>query len=233
MVWLDAAMIRIEKSNWIPQLFARVSALSDVLTEPAEALFSLSKEQRNRIRNTQAHVGDVVRVLGHHHNFSLVMKIDGSNGWMHRSWIKEDPSITGFIRPSSESMDPLEFLKGFEGVPYLWGGLSKHGIDCSGLTQLYFLNVFDKIIPRNSREQRKFSPERPFTDVRDHDLVYGLGRVGQSHHVGLFLHGNIWHAYSEEGVACHNSERFSELFRIESVNSILQESSSPPFALIP
>jgi cell wall-associated NlpC family hydrolase len=105
-------------------------------------------------------------------------------------------------------MEPLEFLKRFEGVSYLWGGLSEHGIDCSGLTQLYFLNVFDKIIPRNSREQRKFRPEKPFTDVRDHDLVYGVGRIGQSHHVGLFLYGNIWHAYSDEGVVCHKSERF-------------------------
>jgi hypothetical protein len=212
-------MIRIEKSQWIPQLFAHVNALSDVLTEPAEALFSLSKEQLNRIRNTQTNAGDVVRVLGHYDNFSLVMKIDGSIGWMHRSWIKEDPSITGFIRPFFESMEPLEFLQGFEGVPYLWGGLSKHGIDCSGLTQLYFLNVFDRIIPRNSREQRKFRPEKAFSDVRDHDLVYA---VGKSHHVGLFLSGNIWHAYSLEGVVCHSYERFCQLgFRIESVNSIL------------
>jgi hypothetical protein len=214
-------MTRIERSDWIPQLFARVNALSDVLTEPAEELFSFSKQQLNRIRNTQAHAGDVVRVLGHHENFSLVMKIDGSIGWMHKSWIQEDPSITGFIRPAPESMEPLQFLRGFEGVPYLWGGLSQHGIDCSGLTQLYFLNVFDKIIPRNSREQRKFSPEKPLADVRDHDLVYGVGRIGGSHHVGLFLHGNIWHAYSEEGVACHTFERFCQLFQIESVNSIL------------
>ena len=85
-------MTRIERSNWIPQLFAHVSALSDVLTEPAEALFSLPKERLNRIRNTQAHAGDVVRVLGHPDDFSLVMKIDRSIGWMHKSWIKEDPS---------------------------------------------------------------------------------------------------------------------------------------------
>jgi hypothetical protein len=223
MLCSDSTVPRIEKSHWIPQLFAHVHALSDVLTEPAEALFTLSKEQRDRIRNTQANTGDVVRVLGHHDNFSLIMKIDRSMGWMHKSWIEEDPSITGFIQPSSSESEPLEFLKGFEGVPYLWGGLSKHGIDCSGLTQLYFLNAFGKIIPRNSREQRKFSPEKPFTDVRDHDLVYGVGRIGQSHHVGLFLHGNVWHSYSEEGVVCHNSERFSQLFRIESVNSILEK----------
>ena len=112
-------MPRIEKSHWIPQLFARVHALRDVLTEPAEALFTLSKEQRDRFRNTQANAGDVVRVLGHHDNFTLVMKIDGSISWMYKSWIKEDASITGFIKSSSESMEPLEFLKGFEGVPYL------------------------------------------------------------------------------------------------------------------
>src|SRR5262249_38255803 len=85
MLCFRLAMIRIEKSQWIPQLLAHVNALSDVLTEPAEALFSLSKEQLNRIRNTQANAGDVVRVLGHYEDFSLVMK----NRWVHRldAWI--------------------------------------------------------------------------------------------------------------------------------------------------
>jgi hypothetical protein len=214
-------MIRIDKSNWIPNLFAQVQALGDVLTEPNENLATLSKEELNKIRNTQAHPGDVVRVLGHHQRFSLVMKIDGAKGWMLKSWIEENPLLSDFVRPVGGIKTPVEFLNEFNGVPYLWGGLSGSGIDCSGLTQLYFLEVHDKIIPRNSREQRKYAQEKPFEAARDHDLVYGVGRVGGGHHVGIYLGGKIWHAYSAEGVACHSADRFSQFFRIETINTLV------------
>lgn len=219
--WFDFQMIKIDKSDWIPSLYANVAILGDVLTEPNEQLPNLSKEQLNKIRNTQAHAGDVVRVLGHHQQFSLVMKIDGAKGWMHKSWIRENLSLSDFVRPSGGMKSSTEFLSEFTGVPYLWGGLSKSGIDCSGLAQLYFLEVHDKIIPRNSREQRKFASERPFEDVRDNDLVYGVGKVGGSHHVGIYLDGHIWHAYSDEGVVRHSTERFLNLFNIEAVNTLL------------
>lgn len=214
-------MIKIEKSDWIPNLFAQVKVLGDVLTEPNEDLPNLSREQLKKIRNTQASPGEVVRVLGHYQQFSLIAKIDGTKGWMLKSWIHENPSIFDFVRPVGGTKTPTEFLCEFKGVPYLWGGLSRSGIDCSGLTQLYFLEVHDKIIPRNSREQRKHAQERSFGSVKNHDLVYAVKRVGGSHHVGLFLNGKIWHAYSDEGVVCHSTERFSQLFRVEGINTLL------------
>jgi len=214
-------MIIIDKSDWIPNLFAQVTVLGDVLTEPNEDLPHLSREQLNKIRNTQASPGEVVRVLGHHRAFSLIAKIDGAKGWMLKEWVQENPSLSDFVRPLGGTKTSAEFLNEFNGVPYLWGGLSRAGIDCSGLTQLYFLEVHDKIIPRNSKEQRKHTMERPFETAKDHDLVYGVGRIGGSHHVGLYLDRKIWHAYSGEGVVCHSPERFSQLFKIEAVNSLL------------
>jgi cell wall-associated NlpC family hydrolase len=214
-------MIRIDKADWIPKLFAQVKVLGDVLIEPNENLAQLSREQLNKIRNTQALPGETVRVLGHYQQFSLVSKIDDAKGWMLNDWLQEDPALSEFLRPIGGVKTSGEFLNEFDGVPYLWGGLSRLGIDCSGLTQLYFLEVHDKIIPRNSKDQRKHAPERLFETVKDNDLIYGSGRIGGSHHVGIYLGGKIWHAYSDEGVICHSPERFSQLFEIEAVNTLL------------
>jgi hypothetical protein len=150
------------------------------------------------------------------------MKIDGSKGWISTSSLNVQPKLKDFVRVSVPQMQPLEFLEEFRSVPYLWGGISKAGIDCSGLTQDYFLRVHDKIIPRNSREQRRLGPEKTLDEAKDHDLVFGVGRIGGSHHVGLYLEANIWHAYSDEGVVCHTVDRFCELFRVEAVVSVLQ-----------
>jgi hypothetical protein len=214
-------MIRIEESDWISLLFAKVTAHSDVVRDPSQPISSLTKEQLNKIRNTQANAGEIVRILGHYQDFSLIMKYDGTLGWMHKSWIEHDPTLSDFVRPIGGTKTPLEFLEEFSGVPYLWGGLSKAGIDCSGLTQLYYLSVHNKVIPKNSRDQRKLAPERPFAQVENHDLVFGIGRRGGSHHVALYLNGDIWHAYRDEGVVCHSPKRFCELFRVDAVNRIL------------
>lgn len=214
-------MVYIEKDDWFAETFGRINTLSDVLTEPANNLTGLSMEDRNKIRNTQGLSGDIVRILGHHENYSLIMKIDGAKGWIERDSLMEDRDLKSFIRPVSPKIAPLEFLQKFVGTPYLWGGLSENGIDCSGLSQRYFFEVFDKIIPRNSRDQRKFSPEKPFTKVKDHDLVFAVDKKTGMHHVGIYLHGKIWNAYSEEGVVCQTIARFSELFDIEAINTLV------------
>ncbi len=213
-------MVYIEKDEWFTESFGRINTLSDVLTEPANNLTDLSIETRNKMRNTQGLSGDIVRILGHHENYSLIMKIDGAKGWIERDSLMEDAELKSFIRPISPQITPLEFLKKFEGVPYLWGGLSENGIDCSGLAQRYFFEVFDKIIPRNSRDQRKFSPEKPFSQVQDHNLVFGVSRKSGLHHVGIYLEGKIWNA-GDKGVVCQTVEEFSELFEIEAINKLV------------
>ncbi|MGZ3687928.1 MAG: C40 family peptidase [Bdellovibrionota bacterium] len=214
-------MIRIEESDWLPQCFAKVTGLSDLLTKPVENPETLTREERDQVRNTQAGPNEIIRVLGHHGDYHLAMKIDESKGWIKKSSVELVQEARDFVRPRSQKQQPLEFLEAMKGVPYLWGGLSSTGVDCSGLTQLYFFQVHDQIIPRNSRDQRRFAREKGLSEIQDHDLVYAVGRQAGAHHVGLYLNGRIWHAYSEEGVACHTPERFKELFIVEAVNSLL------------
>lgn len=85
--------------------------------------------------------------------------------------------------------DICRISRKFLGIPYLWGGTSDFGYDCSGLVQrLYRYNGIE--LPRDAGDQRDFLPEvESFDGARPGDLVFFEG------HVALLLGGKkIIHA---------------------------------------
>lgn len=90
--------------------------------------------------------------------------------------------------------DALAVAQKYLGVPYLWGGTTSSGFDCSGLTQ-YSYRAIGIAIPRTSRQQFRFGayipPDR--TDLlAAGDLVF-FGRNGDPsriHHVGMYAGGD-------------------------------------------
>lgn len=79
----------------------------------------------------------------------------------------------------------LNHGKKFIGTPYLWGGTSPKGFDCSGLVH-YIYQKQGVSIPRNSREQ--FSRLPVANNPQPGDLVF-FRRNGVINHVGLYLGG--------------------------------------------
>lgn len=83
----------------------------------------------------------------------------------------------------------------YNNSPYLWGGRSKYGIDCSGFSQL-ILAHFGKSIPRDAWQQAEKGTVVDFlVHSQKGDLAFFNNEEGHITHVGVLLEYNrIIHA---------------------------------------
>ena len=96
--------------------------------------------------------------------------------------------------PFSES-NIVAISTSYVNVPYLWGGKSVFGIDCSGLSQQIF-RYFGKQLPRDSGDQAKQGEDVGFlAESRAGDLAFFDNAEGNITHVGILLNNHeIIHA---------------------------------------
>lgn len=82
------------------------------------------------------------------------------------------------LRPANEPLtDPVAVATLFLGTPYLWGGNSRAGIDCSGLVQAALLGC-GIACPGDSDLQESLGQDVPDdTDLQAGDLIFWNGHV--------------------------------------------------------
>jgi gamma-D-glutamyl-L-lysine dipeptidyl-peptidase len=97
-------------------------------------------------------------------------------------------------RPELERADLMEFyLHPFLGAPYLWGGRTPWGVDCSGLTQMIYI-LMGIYLPRDASQQAAEGDNVQLLDLCEPgDLVFFDNEEGTINHVGIVL------TRSEEG----------------------------------
>lgn len=86
------------------------------------------------------------------------------------------------------------------GVPYMWGGTSFSGVDCSGFVQAVFEHNGIEL-PRTADSQFLAGQPVSQSDLRPGDLVFFETYAVGASHVGIFLGGGRFiHASSSDGV---------------------------------
>ena len=106
-------------------------------------------------------------------------------------------------QPEDPARDVIDAAMAWMGTPYSYGGKTRGGTDCSGLTCMAFESGAGIKLPRSSREQADFSRRIRRGDMRPGDLVFFANRRGGTriNHVAIYIGDNrIVHATTSMGV---------------------------------
>jgi lipoprotein Spr len=108
-------------------------------------------------------------------------------------------AITGAdVEPSR--LDSI--LTNYMGTPYHWGGMSRAGIDCSGLVCCVFRELGGAMLPHDARLMHKLGHKIPLAEARLGDLLFfSTGFWSGINHVGVCVgNGRFVHASTKLGV---------------------------------
>ena len=158
----------------------------------------ITEQDFNQLSNEEIVLnGDLIDYISAANNFLLPIPLGASLTFLNNKGINlsnyyfEGTKISG-IKPKSELVKTA-FM--YLNAPYLWGGKSPFGIDCSGFTQMvYKLNGYKLF--RDASQQAKQGDALSFIEESEPgDLAFFDNEEGNIIHVGIIMEDNyIIHA---------------------------------------
>jgi len=145
-------------------------------------------------RVTEALPGEPLDVEARRDGWALVRTAYDYPGWVREEALGGELDAD-WLAPTAAQ--PLEHARTLLGSPYLWGGMTDRGIDCSGLVHMSF-RATGRLVPRDADQQERAAT--PVAAPEAGDLVSYGG--DEADHIAFWLgEGRILHATGRNGAS--------------------------------
>jgi len=200
--WIEASAVKTTSAEGVD---AWKSSRKVIVT----TFFTFVREHQAEMAQTvsDAVMGGLMQFLSHRGTWTEVGLPDGRHGYIESTavsdfdtWKKTRKLTPGNIEKTA---------KMFVGIPYLWGGTSIKGMDCSGFTKTVFrLNGLElnRDADQQARMGEAIDPGKDFKELKKGDLLF-FGRRASADkqenitHVGIYLEkGEFIHSPGGAGV---------------------------------
>src|SRR5208283_3237348 len=144
---------------------------------------------------------DLVRKTGEEGDWHKVELPDGRAGFLPKKAAADYAAWKQARRPTAENIERT--ARQFLGRPYLWGGNSPKGFDCSGFTKtVFFLNGIDLLRDASQQAEQGVALPLDFNQLKNGDLLFFGSRrsrrmPGGIGHVGIYLGDKLFIHSSE------------------------------------
>lgn len=220
--WMSGSVHRLKHE----QLIDHLSKPKIVVISQYGKSYSQADAQSQSV--TDIVIGNILNVEGDEKEFYKVTYPDGREAFVRKQDAQEVESWLSEIKLSGESI--VETAKQLMGVPYVWGGTSSKGLDCSGFTKtVYWLHGI--IIARDASQQIKYGVEidrlGSFDDAQKGDLVFfGVKATDENPkervvHVGIYI-GNQQFIHASDYIHINSFDPKSELYDEYNTNRYLR-----------
>jgi hypothetical protein len=199
----EYALERRQVENGVSQVILRLKGVNVKRLSPAAAgkapLYARPAADTEIVAFAPYH--SKVEVYDFAREMYLVRTPEGALGWVRERNLKiegENPFAGPKEIPAGAGARErvVATAKKYLGVPYVWGGTSAQGFDCSGLVQTVFAENGVQL-PRGSGDQFREGRKISRKDLRPGDLVFFHTYTSGPSHVGIYVgEGKFLHAES-------------------------------------
>ena len=221
LAWVDAGGVDLKTQVELDEWKASEKL---IFTEQYGKSFSEARENSTPVSDLV--LGNILELKAENGNFYEVVYPDGRTAYIptkssakYGEWIKTE-------KPAEKLVSTAQNLMG---LPYLWGGTSAKGVDCSGYTKtVYFMNGY--IIPRDASQQVRegilIDSTKNFSNLEKGDLLF-FGRPATDStservvHVGMWI-GNNEFIHSSGDVHISSMDSLAENFDEYNLNRYLR-----------
>ncbi|GAB4130214.1 MAG: C40 family peptidase [Ignavibacteriales bacterium] len=222
IAWVDAEAITLFNEND----FRKFISAKKIIFTP-EYGFAKTKAESESGNVSDLVRGDILEFIGEEKEFVKVKFPDGRIAFVKKvdSVLFDDWFNSRNATPESIMDEAFNMM----GIPYLWGGTSYKGIDCSGFTKtVFFLNGI--LLSRDASQQVNLGEEidtkNGFEKLQPGDLLFFGRKADEMNkekitHVGIYI-GNLEYIHESGRVRINSFDPNSPIFSKHRLNQFVR-----------